>query len=41
MSGYTDNIVVHEGILDQQINFINKPLMPTLLTKKIREILES
>jgi signal transduction histidine kinase/CheY-like chemotaxis protein len=39
MSGYTDNVIVHQGILDENIEFINKPLIPSLLTKKIREVL--
>jgi signal transduction histidine kinase len=40
MSGYTDNVIAHQGILDKNVNFINKPLIPSLLTKKIREVLE-
>jgi signal transduction histidine kinase/CheY-like chemotaxis protein len=39
MSGYTDNVIVHQGILDENVEFINKPLIPSLLTKKIREVL--
>jgi len=39
MSGYTDNVIVHQGVLDNNIEFINKPLVPSLLTKKIREVL--
>ena len=39
MSGYTDNMIVHQGILDENIEFINKPLIPSFLTKKIREVL--
>jgi CheY-like chemotaxis protein len=40
MSGYTDNVIVHQGVLDEDIEFINKPLVPSLLTKRIREVLE-
>ena len=40
MSGYTDNVIVHQGVLDRGIDFINKPLVPSILTKKIREVLE-
>ena len=40
MSGYTDNVIVHKGVLDRDIHFLNKPLVPSVLTKKIREILE-
>jgi signal transduction histidine kinase/HAMP domain-containing protein len=41
MSGYTDNVIAHQGVLEPGILFINKPLVPSLLTKKIREILDS
>jgi len=40
MSGYTDNVIAHQGVLDEHIEFINKPLVPSLLSKKIREILD-
>ena len=40
MSGYTDNVVALQGVLDRGINFLNKPLVPSILTKKIREVLE-
>jgi signal transduction histidine kinase len=39
MSGYTDNVIVHQGVLDSHVEFINKPLVPSVLTKKIREVL--
>ena len=39
MSGYTDNVIVHQGVLDNNVEFINKPLVPSILTKKIREVL--
>jgi signal transduction histidine kinase len=39
MSGYTDNVITHKGILDRGIHFLNKPLVPSILTKKIREVL--
>lgn len=40
MSGYTDNVIAHQGVLEHGINFINKPLVPSLLSKKIRKILD-
>lgn len=41
MSGYTDNVIAHQGVLEPGIFFINKPVIPSLLTKKIREVLDS
>ncbi len=40
MSGYTDNVIVHHGILEPEISFIQKPFRLTELLEKIREILE-
>jgi len=41
MSGYTDNVIAHKGVLDKDVHFLNKPLVPSILTQKIREVLES
>ena len=41
MSGYTDNAIVHHGILDEGINFIQKPFSTKDLLKRIRSILDS
>jgi signal transduction histidine kinase len=39
MSGYTDNAMVHRGLLDAGAAFIEKPIAPKLLLEKIREYL--
>ncbi len=39
MSGYTDDAVVHHGVLSQDMPFIQKPFSPTALRKKVREVL--
>jgi PAS domain S-box-containing protein len=40
MSGYTDNAIIHHGILDRRKAFIQKPFTPDFLGLKVREILD-
>jgi DNA-binding NtrC family response regulator len=41
MSGYTDEAIVHHGVLDASVNFIQKPFSTAGLTRKIRDVLDS
>lgn len=41
MSGYTDNTIVHHGVLDPGAHFIEKPFTMTAVQQKVREILDS
>jgi signal transduction histidine kinase/CheY-like chemotaxis protein len=41
MSGYTDNVIAENGILEAGASFIQKPFNPTSLLKLIREKLDS
>ena len=41
MSGYPEDTVGKQGILGPGINFISKPISPTELLKKVREVLDS
>ena len=40
MSGYTDQAIVHHGILDGDIAFIGKPFTPDALVLKVVEVLQ-
>jgi signal transduction histidine kinase len=40
MSGYTDDAVLHAGMLTQGASFIQKPFTATLLAQKMRELLD-
>lgn len=40
MSGYTANVIAHRGVLDDDVNFIQKPLTIKGLAAKLREVLD-
>ncbi len=39
MSGYTDNVIIHHGMLDEGTNFLQKPFTVQGFIQKIREVL--
>ena len=41
MSGYTDSAIVHQGVLDEGANFIQKPFSTDVLAIKVRELLDA
>ncbi len=40
MSGYTDNVIAHCGVMDPEVQFIQKPFAISALTAKVREVLD-
>ncbi|MFN2454113.1 MAG: response regulator [Pyrinomonadaceae bacterium] len=41
MSGYTDDAIVHHGVLNENTAFLEKPFKPNALARKVRETLDA
>lgn len=40
MSGYTANVIAHHGVLDEGVQFLQKPFTIRSLTERVREVLD-
>jgi len=39
-SGYTDDVILRHGVVHLGVDFLQKPFTPTVLTQKVRELLD-
>ena len=41
VSGYSDDAIVHHGMLEPGLNVLQKPFTPAVLARKVREVLDA
>ncbi len=41
MSGYTDDAILHHGVLEKGVMLLHKPFLPEVLVSKVREVLDA
>jgi FixJ family two-component response regulator len=41
MSGYTDDTIVRHGVLEGRLAYLQKPITPSGLSRKVRQVLDA
>jgi hypothetical protein len=41
MSGYTGDAILHQGVINGEFQFLQKPFTPDALAAKVREVLDT